>query len=335
MKNVIFWEPKRSEKLKNDGTPFPLDYVGKFRTKSTPGAPGARNYKGRLANGKEYDYWGIDVDSVAGKIRWIDKQDNGEYGTNMVLFLESEKYLHKITVRYDPYNLKDVLNHLCGMGKEVGSRVINISYWVRKAQNQDKSYKVNESGEPIWNKSLSFRDISPQFTFEQWKDFAQTNGLEWTQVKRANGKKEWNSDAEYKYWDGRLVGIQRFLLSEGIALPFSYNSMTVCEAPNPSGGGNLNSEEIERCKEIYEQVKSDYKFPFSKNLVNADDAFEQVSHTDMDARVAYIESAIPMPHPDTVLIPNQAAMVGGNNPFPTYAPPSGSEFDGNDSDLPF
>ena len=30
MKNVIFWEPKRSEKLKTDGTHFPLDYVGKI-----------------------------------------------------------------------------------------------------------------------------------------------------------------------------------------------------------------------------------------------------------------------------------------------------------------
>lgn len=333
MKNVIFWEPKRTEKLKTDGTPFPLDYVGKFRTKVNQGTPGAINFAGTLANGKKYDYWGLDVDSIAGKLRWIDKQDNGEYGTNLALFLESEKYLHKISVRYDPYNLKDVLNHLCGMGKEVASRVINISYWVRKAQKADKSLKVNDSGEPIWNKSLSFRDITPQFTFDEWKDFAQTNGLEWQQIKRADGKKEWISDAEYQYWDGRLLGIQRFLLKEGLALPFSYNSMIACEAPNPSGGGNLTADEIEQCKEIYERVKGEYKFPFSKNTVSADDVFDHPDESGHAARVEYIEQARPLPSPDAVLRPSQKGV-----PFPTEAdaPPTDGEWEAEHTEpLPF
>jgi len=297
MKNVIMWEPKRAEKRKADGSPITGEYVGKLRTKVTDGTPGARNYAGKLANGKEYNYWGLDVDSVAGKLRWIDKQDGGDYGTNLVLFLESEKYLHKITVKYDPYNLKDVMNHLCGMGAEIGTRVINLSYWVRKAQKADKTFKVKEDGSVIWNKSMSFRDITPQFSFEEWKDFAQTNGLEWTQTKRADGTKPWNSDAEYKYWDGRLVGIQRFLLNAGTALPFCYNSMTVCEAENPSGGGNLTAAEIEHCKEIYERVKGEYKFPYNRSEVSADDVFEQAAQVEQQARVEYIEKATPLPDP--------------------------------------
>ncbi len=301
MKKVILWEVKRTEKRKADGSPIHGEYVGKFRTKVDPGTPGSIRHAGTLANGREYDYTGLDVDAISGKLRWIDKRDGGDFGTNLVLFLESEKFLHQISIKYDPYNLKDVLNSLCGLGKTVSTQVINVSYWVRKAKTADGSFKVNDKGEPVWNRSLSFRDIAPQFNFDQWKDFAQTNGLEWKQIKKANGDKEWISDAEYKYWDGRLLGIQRFLLSEGVALPFMYNSMIGCEAPNPSGGGNLTPAEIAQCNEIYERVKGDFKFPFGRTETNADSAFDMVDQGEQAARVDYIEQpAKRMPDPVVV-----------------------------------
>jgi hypothetical protein len=333
MKKVIFWEPKRAEKRKPDGSIVPAEFVGKFRTKVEASTPGAINYAGTLANGKAYDYNGIDVDAISGKLRWIDKQDNGEYGTNLVIFLESDKFLHRISVKYDPYNLKDVMNHLCGLGKDVLTYVINVSYWVRKAKTQDGGFKVNNKGEAVWNKSLSFRDVPVQFTFEQWKEFAQANGLEWTQVKRANGDKEWNSDAEYKYWDGRMVELQRFLLKSGAALPFCYNSMIACEVPNPSGGGNLTADEIALCNSVYERVRADYAFPFGRAEKSADDAFDQVSVAEQQERIEYLEKAKPLPAPGSIKANHDATNEGwptvDTNNYELVGTPDDSD------DLPF
>lgn len=327
MKRVIYWEPKRSEKITPSGTILKDEFVGKFRTKVPPSTPGAIRHHGTLANGREYDYCGIDADAISGKLRWIDKQDNKEYGTSIILFLESEKYLHRLSVNYDAYNLKDVMNHLCGLGKDVANYVINISYWVRKAKDLNGNYKVNADGKPVWNKSLSFRDISPQFKLDAWKDFVQKNGLEWTQVKKANGAKEWNSDAEFKYWDGRMVELQRFLLKSGTALPFNYNSMICCEAPNPSGGGNLTKEEIELCNTIFEKVREDYKFPFSRNEVIADDAFDMPR----EIPTSYIpETPVRLPAP-----PEHKAAA--NDGWPV-AEPVGEAWEAthpNEQDLPF
>ena len=93
MKKVILWEVKRTEKRKADGSPIHGEYVGKFRTKVDPGTPGSIRHAGTLANGREYDYTGLDVDAISGKLRWIDKRDGGDFGTNLVLFLESEMLL--------------------------------------------------------------------------------------------------------------------------------------------------------------------------------------------------------------------------------------------------
>ena len=71
MKKVIFWEPKRTEKRKSDGSAIVGEFIGKFRTKVSEGTKGAIRHRGTLANGRDYDYWGLDVDSVSGKLRWI------------------------------------------------------------------------------------------------------------------------------------------------------------------------------------------------------------------------------------------------------------------------
>ena len=275
MKKVIFWEPKRDEKRNAKGEPIQGDFVGKFRSKVPEGTPGALRYVGENAAGVKWDYWGLNVDSISGKLRWIDKQDNGDYGTNLILFLETDRFLHRLSIKYDPFELRNVMNHLCGLGKHVGTSVVNLSYWVRKSMDKNKNVKTDKDGKPIWSKSISFRDIAPEFSYDEWIDFSQTHGLDWEQITRPNGKKEWICDAEYKYWDSRLLALQKFLLKTETVLPFCYNSMTACEAPNPSGGGNLSSEEVELCKEIYERVKSDYQFPFNRVETNADDAFDQ------------------------------------------------------------
>jgi len=322
MKKVILWEPKRSESPKS-----PNEYVGKFRTKVSVDTPGVRLYEGTLATGKKYSYHAKEVDSVSGVLRWIDKRNNGEFGTNIVLFLESESYLHQISIRYDPYNLKEIVNHLCGLGKSISTQVINLSYWVRRAKNESGAYKVNDKGEAIWNKSISFRDISPQFDFASWKDFAHKNGLEWNQITKSNGVKEWNSDAEYKYWDSRILGIQRYLLAEGTALPFMYNTMIGCEAPNPSGGGNLTSDEIELCDNIYTRIRDEYKFPFSKQEVNADSVYDHCDEEEQVARIEFIERPKLMPDPEVHF---SEIEVPAN-----YKLPEQYSSSLNDDDLPF
>lgn len=322
MKKVILWEPKRSENPKS-----PNEYIGKFRTKVSVDTPGVKLYEGTLATGKKYSYYAKEVDTVSGVLRWIDKRNNGEFGTNIILFLESENYLHQISIRYDPYNLKDVVNNLCGLGKSISTQLINLSYWVRRAKNETGNYKVNEKGESVWNKSISFRDISPQFDFASWKDFAQKNALEWNQITKSNGAKEWNSDAEYKYWDSRILNIQRYLLAEGTALPFMYNSMIGCEAPNPSGGGNLTANEIELCDNIYTRIRDEFKFPFASQKVNADSVYDHYDDEEQLARIEYIERPKPMPDPEVHF---SEIEVPSN-----YKLPEQHSFDLNDDDLPF
>lgn len=272
-KNVIFWEPKRSEKRNASGQLIPGEFVGKFRTKVAAGHPKAIRFHGENAAGVVWDYWGVEVDSIHGKLRWIDKVSNGDYGTTIVLFLETDTLLHRVAIKYDPYNLRNVVNHLAGLQRDIADTVINVSYWVRKAQDKNKVVKTDEKGKSIWSASISFRDIAPQFSYEEWRLESDRLGLDWIQRTRPDGRKEWDSSAEYAYWDSRLVGIQKFLLKTPDVLPFTYNSMTACKAKNPSGGGNLSDEEIDRCREIYELVKVNYRFPFGGSSVSADDVF--------------------------------------------------------------
>lgn len=336
MKKVIFWEPKRDEKRRATGDQIPGEYVGKFRTKVDQGTKGAIRYQGENAAGIKWDYWGLNVDSVSGQLRWIDKQDNGDYGTNLVLFLETEQFLHRVSIKYDPYNLRNIMNNLCGLKSHLATQVINLSYWVRKKQDSKKNVVTDKDGKPIWAKSISFRDISPEFDYDQWTDFSADKGLDWFQETRPNGKKEWNCNAEYRYWDSRLVSMQRYLLKTEFVLPFCYNSMTACEAANPSGGGNLTAQEIELTKEIYERVKGNYRFPFTRSDVSADDAFNQpeIEYAEQVARVEALSTPTPQrdefSEPINVAFPTQEPPVG----FIENEPENGG-FPDDDNDPPF
>ncbi len=274
-KQVILWKPRRAVKLTPQGKPIDGEFVGKYATRVPENTPGAIHVKGQNDAGKSWDFWELQVDSIAGNLRWIDKRDGGDYGTTLEVFLESNQYLHQISFSYDGFVLKDILNYICGLQKDIPTHYINLSYWVRKAE-KNGVVQSDKDGKPVWRKTPSFRDITPLFDYEAWMRFQEENALGGFHKVTATGKKVWIDDAAIKFWDGKLVAVQRLLLKTDTCLPFCYNSFTACEAPNPSGGGNLTAAEIEICKTRYEQVKGLYKFPFSRNETSADAALSSL-----------------------------------------------------------
>lgn len=261
VKQVVLWEPKRAEKRKPDGSIIPGEYVGKFRTKVQQGTPGAIRHTGENAAGKSWDYWGLDVDSINGAVRWIDVRTT-DYGPKIVLFLETDKRLNQITVDYDVRNIHDVMNHLITLKKDLATAHINISYWVRKKTDKDKNVKVGNDGKPIWQKNLSFRDVPEAYNFEAWKKYSEENGLDWFQEER-KGKKEWNFEAELNFWMSKVVAVQRFLLTTETVLPFCWNSVTACET------GALK-DELPHLNNVYESIKPIYQFPFRGVWTNSE-----------------------------------------------------------------
>lgn len=274
MKPVIFWDAKRVPQRDKSGNPIAGKYAGAFGTKVAEGTPGAYRYQGENAAGIKWDFWQKEVTAVRGCLRWIDKQGT-DYGTRLLLFIETDKALHRISQPYDIGNLQQAVNCLCGLGRDITDHFLNIDFWVREATDANGNIKTNDQGKPIWQSTLMFRDITPAIPFKEMREFAEKNGLDWIEGRNAQGKKTFDQSAAYKYWDSRLVGIQRFLLNTPTALPFIYNSMTATEIANPSGGGNLTDAEIELCKEIYQHVKGNYKFPFQREDVDADSILDE------------------------------------------------------------
>lgn len=261
-KPVRMWEPKRV------GVSGAKEFVGKFRMKVPPGTKGAEHYTGKNDAGVSWDYYGLNVDSINGVVRWIDVRDGGEYENTIVLFLETDKALHQVTTKCDVGNLHTILNHFLGLGVDLENAHINISYWVRKKTDKDGNVKLNKTNDVIWKKDLYFRDVPVKFDFDQWRDFSQQNGLDWFQETR-RGQKEWNFDAEFNFWMSKVAGVQRWLLKTPGVLPFCWNSLTACEGQQP--WDTLTKEEIETAKEIYERVRGRYVFPFGRTNVSADD----------------------------------------------------------------
>lgn len=267
VKRVVMWKPARAEKRKPSGEIVPGEFIGKFRAKVPEGTPGAVRQVGKNEAGISWDYWAQEVDSIAGAVRWIDVRTS-DYGPTIALFLESPKALHQITVPYDVRNIHAIMNHLCGLGKELEVAFVNVSYWVRKATDVNGRLKLDKKDNPIWQKDLTFRDVPKKFSTDEWKKFSAENDLDWFQENRA-GKTVWNFEKELAFWLSKVVAVQRFLLGTEKCLPFCWNSITACEAPSP--GGNLTREEIATCNSIYEAIRPLYRFPFSREESSADD----------------------------------------------------------------
>lgn len=268
IKPVIQWTPKVVQT-----NPQKNEWVGVFRTKVDPGTKGAIRHQGEIGNtGKHYDYWGIDVTKVSGYIRWIDKVLPAYTGaeTKIIIYIEGKQAMHKVEIPYDAGTLHNIMNVVCGIGKNLPDWYVNLSYWVRPKKDENGNIVFNDKGLAKLLKTFQIADVQPHFNFQQWKDYSEKHGLEWTQKKRADGKKEWVTDAALKYWDSRLVSVQRFLLGTPGCLPFTYGSLIACPDENPSGGGNLTAEEIEKAKSIYEARKAEFRFQYNRESVDAD-----------------------------------------------------------------
>lgn len=77
------------------------------------------------------------------------------------------------------------MNSLCGLKGEVHTAMLNVGYWVRMKVDFNKVVKLDKENKPLWKKTIQFRDVTPEFSFDEWKAFAAENGLEWVQTKRS------------------------------------------------------------------------------------------------------------------------------------------------------
>lgn len=272
-KQVVLWEPKRAPDLDKTGKPTKKEFVGKFRTKVQQGTPNAVRHTGENAAGKKWDFWGLDVDNVNGVVRWIDVRTT-DFGPKIVFFLETDKRLNQVTCDYNVNNLHDIMNAFLGLGKDLATAHINVSYWVRKKTNKDGNVKTDKDGKPLWAQNLTFRDVPNRFTFDEWKKYSEENGLSWVQEEK-NFKKTWNMDAECGFWMGKMVAVQHFLLKTEKCLPFTWNSVTACE------NGALK-DVLPQIQSIYDSVKPLYLFPFSGSRTTSDEV-ELAPPADYDA----------------------------------------------------
>ena len=323
MKQIIFWDAKKVPLRDKSGNEIPGEFTGVFSNKGCPpNTPGAYRYAGQMPapSTVKWDYWAFEATVIRGHLRWIDKIMPTFSGAQaqLVLFVESEKYLNRIQIRYDVNNLHDIMNGLCGLGKALPETFLNVNYGVWKSKDKNGQFKLTDKNEIRWTQKLQFADVDPEFDFEGWRDKAQRDGLEWEKIT-VNGKQIWTYDAELKYWDGRLVAMQRFLLDTPGVLPFTYGSMTACEGLNPSGGGNLTTAEIAQCARIYERVKAEYKMPFGRVDVDADSydpsAVAQPAHvsqsvvkSEAEYTERYAETEFT---PDPVAPPKNSQMIEG------------------------
>lgn len=268
MKQVFFWDCKaiqQGEKL-----------TGVFSTRVAPNTPGARHDVGENQAGIKWDNWYRDATAIRGNLRWIDVVLPNYTGAQaqVVMFFENEKAVHRIGIKYDAGNCHQIINALWGVGKDLPNYFFHSVGFEVYPKKIDGKIKLNEKGGTVYNRHLSFADITPKFTYEKWKDFEQEKGLMWVKVRKAGGKEEWDTSAALKFWDTQILSIQRLLLKAETALPFTYGSILVTGVENPSGGGNLEAHEIAECQRIYERIRGEYKMPFGRTEIDADSVID-------------------------------------------------------------
>lgn len=298
VKQVVQWKPAKVEIKDKSGK---VSYVGKFRTKVQEGTPGAIRHTGSNPAGRSWDYFGQDVDSIAGQCRWIDVRTT-DFGPTISIFLESPKALHQITVPYDVNNIHTILNHFLGLGKELEVAYLNVSYWVRRKLDVNKNPKLDKDGNVLWARDLSFRDVPVKWDFEEWKDYAEKNNLQWFKETRA-AKQVWNFEAELNFWLSQVVKVQRFFLSTEKCLPFCWNSVTASASDGTAL--TLTTDEIASISAIYDGIRPLYDFKFGRNDVNADNV-ELVPSAD------YVPNA-PAPQPERIRQPDGFPTVDVNS----------------------
>lgn len=261
MSQIFRWSP--TIRVKDNG-----DKYGVFQCKCAETTPGAKRHVGETPMVK-WDFWAIDCGSIQGRLVWIDKnfmEFNGKTKTSLTLaFKTIDGEIDILSMPFDGFSLRNVMNHLCGMGDSVYADVIKLTYGVWKKKDEGKPVLGN-NGEQIWNSSLNFDGVTPMYplskesTGNYW-DLRKQKGIEPIKSKNRKGEDVWDDSAEMAFWDKPLVGLQKKLVAAGIAIPFSYNSWICGDIENPSGGGNQPEDIKEAIKGLYEsEVKGKYQY---------------------------------------------------------------------------
>jgi len=261
MAQIFRWSP--AIRVKENGDKF-----GVFQLKCPAETKGAKRYTGETPMVK-WDFWAVDCGKVGGNLVWIDKnfmEFNGKTKTSLTLaFKTIDGDIDIVSMPFDGFALRNVMNHLCGMGERVFSDVITLTYGVWKKKEDGKVVTGND-GSPIWNTSLNFEGVTPLYSLSKDIDHNYWNlrkqkDIEPVQTTNNRGEKSWDDSKEMEFWDKPLVGLQAKLIASGVAIPFSFNSWICGDAVNPSGGGNQPESVKEAVKVLYEQrVKGQYQY---------------------------------------------------------------------------
>lgn len=275
MKQVFRWSP--SIRTKENG-----DKYGVFQCKCPETTKGAQRHVGENEMLK-WDFWAIDCGKIMGQLVWIDKNfmsfDGRSKTTLTLAFKTIDGEIDVLSLPFDGFTLRNVMNHLCGLKDEVLTRHITLTYGVWK-KKEDGKQVMGKNGKPVWSSTLNFDNVNPLYSLAKdnpanYWEMRKQKGIEPIKSINSKGQEEWDDRAEMAFWDKPLVGLQRKLVESGNAIPFSYNSWICGDAVNPSGGGNQPEEIKEAIKELYERVvRPNYTYFNSGNgmVTSAEDA---------------------------------------------------------------
>lgn len=286
MNQIFRWSPALREKENGDK-------YGVFQCKCPQTTKGAKHYFGENKMVK-WDFWAVDCGKITGKLVWIDKnfiEFSGKTKTTLTLAFQTiDGDIDILSMPFDGFALRNVMNHLCGMKGAALTDQITLTYGVWKKKTDGKAV-TGTDGKAIWNTSLNFEGVAPLYSLSKdvehnYWNLRSQKGIEPVKFVNSKGDDEYDDRAEMEFWDKPLVGLQRKLIESGNAVPFSYNSWICGEAVNFSGGGNQPDEIKELVKHLYEtKVKGGFQY-FNKETgtgVTASDVRENLKATPGDA----------------------------------------------------
>lgn len=275
-KNVICLDAKRAPKRDASGKPTTGKYIGVFSQKVAEGTPGAFHYSGVIAaTQKPYSYYAKESTIVRGFLRWVDVVD-GKYDPNIFIYLESEKFLYRISLAYDAANLRQVANYLAGAAKAgiLETNFFNLTYDVWAKKDKTGAPVIGENGAQLWASALKFGDVVPLVDPSAMFGFQREHGLEWSENFNATKNKRTKDPSnEMRYWMTVILKLQRLLMKGENYLPFTYNSICFQPAPHPLGFGGMTEQEREKAAARYAQIRGAYIMPFGRQVVDADDVY--------------------------------------------------------------
>lgn len=287
MNQIFRWSPALREKENGDK-------FGVFQCKCPQTTKGAKHHQGETPIVK-WDFWAVDCGKITGKLVWIDKNFmdfNGKTKTTLTLAFQTiDGDIDILSMPFDGFSLRNVMNHLCGMKAGVLTDQITLTYGVWKKKEEGKAV-TGKDGKAVWNTSLNFEGVAPFYSLSKdvennYWNLRKQKGLEPIKGTDNKGNDTYDDREEMKFWDKFLVGLQIKLVQSGGAIPFSYNSWICGDAVNPSGGGNAPDEIKERVKHLYEvNVKGQFQY-FNKETgtgVTASDVRGNLKATPEDAK---------------------------------------------------